>query len=204
MALIKSALEIALERTKDMKADPASLRAFELKQEGQKLAGEFLADPASVDLEARVKAVPKEERSVLKAAIFSVLAARIQLPLTKAGIPQETLDALAKGFSALSPSPFPDKRIGGLIKQIGDFLARYLDDASNLDAALRKQFEPKLRRKEQELAARTGQSVRLDPLSDPEFLKVYQQNVGHLKSQYQSALDRAKEDLAAMLGIEKE
>ncbi|MCK7514805.1 MAG: hypothetical protein MZV70_69585 [Desulfobacterales bacterium] len=46
--------------------------------------------------------------------------------------------------------------------------------------------------------------MRLDPLSDPEFLKVYQQNVGRLKSQYQSALDQAKEDLAAMLGIEKE
>jgi len=204
MALIKSALEIALERTKDMKADPAALKAFELKQEGQKLAGEFLSDPGSVDLEARIKALPKEDRGILKSAIFGVLAARIQLPLTKTGIPPETLDALAKGFTALAASPFPDKRIGGLMKQVGDFLARYLEDATNLDTALRKQFEPKLRRKEQELAARTGQSVRLDPLSDPEFLKVYQQNVGHLKAQYQSALDQAKEDLAVMLGIEKE
>ncbi len=204
MALIKSALEIALERTKDMKADPAALKAFELKQEGQKLAGEFLSDPGSVDLEARIKSLPKEDRGILKSAIFGVLAARIQLPLTKTGIPPETLDALAKGFASLAASPFPDKRVGGLMKQVGDFLARYLEDASNLDVALRKQFEPKLRRKEQELAARTGQSVRLDPLSDPEFLKVYQQNVGHLKAQYQSALDQAKEDLAAMLGIEKE
>lgn len=204
MALIKSALEIALERTKDMKADPAARKSFELKQEGQKLAGEFLSDPDSVDLEARIKAVPKEDRDLFKSAIFGVMAARIQLPLTKTGIPKETMDALAKGFSALASSPFPDKRIAGLIRQIGDFLARYLDDASNLDAALRKQFEPKLRRKEQELAARTGQSVRLDPLSDPEFLKVYQQNVTNLKTQYQSALDQAKEDLATMLGIEKE
>lgn len=204
MALIKSALEIALERTKDMKADPRSLKALEMKQEGQRLAGDFLSDPASVDMEARIKALPKEDRAILRQAVFGVLAARIQLPLTKAGIPQETLDTLAKGFAALASSPFPDKRIGGLLKQIGEFLTRYLEDASNLDAALRKQYEPKLRRKEQELAARTGQAVRLDPLSDPEFLKIYQQNLGNLKSQYQSALDQAKEDLSAMLGIQKE
>lgn len=204
MALIKSALEIALERTKDMKADPLALKAFELKQEGQRLAGEFLSDPAAIDLEARIKALAKEDRGILRQAVFGVLAARIQLPLTKAGMPPGTLETLAKGFSALASSPFPDKRVGGLLKQIEDFLARYLEDASNLDAALRKQFAPKLQRKEQELAARTGQAVRLDPLLDPEFLKVYQQNVGHLKSQYQSALDQAKEDLSAMLGIEKE
>ncbi len=204
MALIKSALEIALERTKDMKADPAALKSFELKQEGQKLAGEFLSNPAAVDLEARIKSIPKEDRGCLRQAVFGVLAARIQLPLTKAGISPETLETLAKGFSALTSSPFPDKRVAGLLKQIEDFLARYLEDASNLDAALRKQYAPKLQRKEQELAARTGQAVRLDPLSDPEFLNVYQQNVGRLKSQYQSALDKAKEDLAAMLGIEKD
>ena len=204
MALIKSALEIALERTKDMKADPLALKAFELKQEGQRLAGEFLSDPAAVDLEARIKALAKEDRGILRQAVFGVLAARIQLPLTKAGMPPGTLETLAKGFSSLASSPFPDKRVGGLLKQIEDFLTRYLEDASKLDAALRKQYAPKLQRKEQELAARTGQAVRLDPLSDPEFLKVYQQNVGHLKSQYQSALDQAKEDLAAMLGIQKE
>ncbi len=204
MALIKSALEIALERTKDMKADPRARKVFELRQEGQKLAGEFLSDPGSVDLEARIKAVPKEDRGILKSAVFGVLASRIQLPLTKAGMAPETLDALARGFTALASSPFPDKRIGTLLKQVGDFLARYLEDASSLDAALRKQYEPKLRRKEQDLAARTGQAVRLDPLSDPEFINLYQQNVGRLKAQYQSALDQAKEDLAAMLGIEKE
>lgn len=202
MALIKSALEIALERTKDMKADPRARKAFELRQEGQKLAGEFLSDPGSVDLEARIKALPKEDRGVLRSAIFGILASRIQLPLTKAGMHPETLDALARGFTALASSPFPDKRIGSLLKQVGDFLARYLEDAASLDAALRKQYEPKLRRKEQELAARTGQAVRLDPLSDPEFINLYQQNLGRLKAQYQSALDQAKEDLAAMLGLE--
>ena len=201
MAEIKSALEIALERTKSMKADPKALKAYELRQEGQKLAGDFLNDPASVNLEARIKAASKEDREALRSAVYGVLSSRIQLPVTKAGLPPETLEALAKGFTALAASPFPDKRIAGLLTQVWDFMSRYLEDAAKLDAALRKQYAPKLQRKEQELAARTGQAVRLDPLSDPEFVNVYQQNVGRLKSQYQDALDQAKADLAAMLGV---
>lgn len=204
MAMIKSALEIALEKTKSMKADPEALKAYELRQEGQRLAGEFLTDPSSVDLAARIKSLPKEERGALRSAIFGVLSARLQLPATKAGLPAETMEALAKGLAAIGSAPQADKRVAGLLQQIGEFLTRYLEDAANLDAALRKQFAPKLQRKEQELAARTGQAVRLDPLTDPEFVSLYQQNVGRLKSQYQSALDQAKADLGAFIGLEKE
>jgi len=202
MALIKSALEIALEKTQSMKADPAALMAYEARQEGQKLAGEYLNDPASIDLGKRIKDFPKEKQAVLRAAIYGVLSSRIQLPVTKNGIPAETLEALSKGFAALAAAPFSDKRVREIVQQIGDFLNRYLEDAGSLDAALRKQYAPKLQRKEQELAARTGQSVRLDPLSDPEFVKLYQQNVSHLKAQYQAALDQAKSDLGQILGIE--
>ncbi|HSV55954.1 MAG TPA: DUF6657 family protein, partial [Magnetospirillaceae bacterium] len=114
------------------------------------------------------------------------------------------LETLARGFSALAARPFPDKRVSGVIQQIGDFLARYLEDAASMDASLRKQYAHRLQRKEQELAARTGQTLRLDPLSDPEFVGIYQQNVGKLKAKYQAALDQAKTDLAVMLGIEKD
>jgi len=204
MALIKTALEIALEKTQSMKADPATLQTYELRQEGQRLAGDFLNDPAAVDIGKRVKSFPKEKQSILRTAIFGVLSTRLQLPATKAGIPPETMDALAKGFAALASAPFSDKKVIDIVQQIGNFLSRYLEDAANLDAALRKQYAPKLQRKEQELAARTGQAVRLDPLSDPEFVKIYQQNVSQLKSQYQATLDQAKADLGQMLGIEKE
>ena len=50
MALIKSALELALEKTKDMKVDPAAIEAAELRQEGKKAAGLFLDDPSRNEL----------------------------------------------------------------------------------------------------------------------------------------------------------
>ena len=69
-----------------------------------------------------------------------------------------------------------------------------------IEKSLKAQYGPKLRQKEQELARRLGQEVKLDPMQDPEFVAFFKQNVGKLKEQYQQALDNAKEDLKAMIG----
>ena len=64
MAMIKSALEIALERTKDLKADPKALAATEARQEGKRLAGEYLADPAEIDFPARFSSIAKGQKGI--------------------------------------------------------------------------------------------------------------------------------------------
>ena len=46
MGRIKSALEIALERTESVKTDKASIGHFEAKQQGKRLANAFLEDPS--------------------------------------------------------------------------------------------------------------------------------------------------------------
>jgi len=47
-----------------------------------------------------------------------------------------------------------------------------------------------------------GPDFRMDPMSDPEFAAFYKQNVSAARAQYQAALDKVKDDLAATLGIE--
>ncbi|MCK7514806.1 MAG: hypothetical protein MZV70_69590 [Desulfobacterales bacterium] len=129
MALIKSALEIALERTKDMKADPAALKAFELKQEGQRLAGNSSPIPPRSTWKPGSSAVPKEDRGILRQAVFGVLAARIQLPLTKAGMSPKPSRPWPRGFPPLASPPSRTSGSAASLKQIEDFLARYLEDA---------------------------------------------------------------------------
>lgn len=203
MALIRSALEIAMERTQGLEADTAALQAVERRRDGKRLAAEFLADPVSVDLKARIEAQPKDVRQRLREGAFDTLATRIQLPATKTLEVEAEFAILARGFAALANAPFADKRVQGLFQQLSAFLKQFLDDAEQLDKGLRRQFEPRLKQREQEAAARTGRAVRLDPMSDPEFVKVYQQQAGKLKAQYQQALDQAKQDLASQLGIER-
>ncbi|MCX7025092.1 MAG: hypothetical protein NT080_10785 [Spirochaetes bacterium] len=201
MAQIKSALELALERTKDLKPNLASIETNELRQEGKRLAGEFLRNPETVDLAKAIRTCAKDRVGRIREGAFEVLATRIQLPLSRNTDTEGTFQILARGFSALNTALLGEKRIEAMFQQIAEFMKRYAEDIATMDASIRKQYEPKLKRKEQEYAARTGQAVRIDPMSDPEFVAFYQQNAGQVKTQYQAALDRAKEELAATLGI---
>jgi hypothetical protein len=209
--MIKSALEIALERSKDIKVDEAALEANALRVEGKKAAGRYLDDPEEGSLSDALAKYPKEKRRALREGMFDVLASQIQLPTSDASVAK--LDLLSAGFSALAPgagagllggvgTAVADKRVQALFQQLAGFFKQYLDDMKNVDQAIKKQWAPKIREKERQMAARMGQDVRIDPMSDPEFAAFYKQNVSAARAQYQAALDKAKEDLAAMLGIE--
>ncbi|HPB66047.1 MAG TPA: hypothetical protein PLW80_05765, partial [Spirochaetales bacterium] len=89
-------------------------------------------------------------------------------------------------------------------EQLVGFLARYIEDAKRVEDAIRKQYAPRLKAKEQEMSARMGRPVRIDPMQDPDFAAFYKQNVGQMRDQYQAALDQAKADLAKLCGIHKD
>lgn len=203
MATIKSALELALERTKDLKADHSSLAAFEAKQEGQKLAGDFLNNPEDISFGKSYSLLAKEKKEKAKEGAFEVFASRIQLPTNAASDLKASLEPVAKGIKALSAAPFGEKRIQEVINQLEGFMARYIDDAKRIEEAINKQYAPRLKAKEQEMSARLGRPVRIDPMNDPDFAAFYKQNVGNMRAQYQNALDQAKAELAALCGIKK-
>jgi hypothetical protein len=212
MAMIKSALEIALERSKDIKVDEVAIEANALRIEGKKSAGRYIDDPESGSLAEKLGQYPKEKRAAVREGMFDVLASQIQLPSNEASAAK--LEILSAGFSALAAgagtgllggvgSAVADKKVQALFQQLAGFFKQYLDDMKNVEQAIRKQWGPKIREKERQMAARMGQDVRIDPMSDPEFAAFYKQNVSAARAQYQAALEKAKEDLASMLGIEK-
>ena len=212
MAMIKSALELALERSKDIQVDEVALAANASRTEGKKAAGRYLDDPASSSLAESLAQCPKEHRVAMREGMFDVLAAQIQLPLNDASVAK--LEVLAAGFSTLAGSSgggliggaaavVADKRVQALFQQLSGFFKQYLEDMKNVEQAIRKQWAPRIREKERQMAARMGQDVRIDPMSDPEFAAFYKQNVSAARAEYEAALDKAKDDLAAMLGIAK-
>jgi hypothetical protein len=209
MAQIKSALELALEKTRDLKADPAVLEAGELRQEGKRCAGRYLENPSSMDLAAKIESLTKDKRPMLKAGMHEIFSAQLQLPTNDAAM--EKLAVVGAGYAALAGGSglvagavgaVAVKRIQALFQQLEAFLRRYLEDMKNVDQVIRKQWAPKLREKERAMAARMGQEIRLDPMSDPEFAAFYKQNVGAVRDQYQAALDKAKLDIAGIIGLE--
>ena len=197
MGRIKSALEIALERTESVKTDKASIGLFEAKQQGKRLANAFLAE-SSMNLDDELKKFPKEQRVSLKQGIFEVLFPQITLPASADDLSR--IEAVGKGLHCL----ISDGQFFTMYKQFLQLLSRYLDETAQYEQAIRQQYAPKLRQKEEELSRRLGREVRIDPFQDPEFINFYNQNINALKANYQAAVDQVRNEVTQIRNKEPE
>jgi hypothetical protein len=193
MGKIKSALEIALERTESIKTDKASVGMFESRQQGKRLANDYLSNP-STSLEAELHKYPEDQRESLQQGLFDVLAPQITLPNTEEDLPR--IEAAGKGLCLLINEKASKEggRFNAMFKQLVQLLSNYLNEATQFDQAIRQQYAPKLRQKEEELSRRMGREVRIDPFQDPEFVNFYNQNFNALKANYQAPVDQVREE----------
>ncbi len=193
MSEIKSALEMALERTADVKSDRTKIEAHEAKQEGMKLAGRLMDNP-KVDVKAELHKLPREKRSAAREGFISVLMSQLALPTQESDL--ERLRSAAKGFGSVAKD---SSMVDSVMGQVEQLLQQYLDQKNHLVETLRQQFEPRLRQQEEEIARQTGQRVKLDPSNSPEFAKALSQNLQRLQSQYNQVIDQAREQLKQIL-----
>lgn len=196
MTEIKSALELALERTQDIQGDKETLKINNLKNDGKKLASAFLdpgEDTDDKEASAKFKSLSGEQQKVFREGFFSVMTANLTLP-TAAGY-ESRLEILEKGLSLVIKDK---KQISYIFQQVTQFFGQYLQSREQLVAAVKQQYEPRLREKEQMLAQQMGSEMKLTPEQDPEFASLLQKNYAQLEEQYNQALQQVKEQLAEM------
>jgi hypothetical protein len=192
MGIIKTALEIALEKTENVKGVISNVDQFEAKQRGKKLANAFLA--GEKDLAEEIKNTPLEQQESLKQGIFDVLISQINLPTVKED--EIRLELAGKGLQTV----INNKQFNVLFQQLTQILSRYLQEASQYEQAIRQQYAPKLRHKEEELSRRLGREVRIDPLQDPEFIAFFNQHMNVLKNNYEPVVKKVKEEARSLFG----
>jgi hypothetical protein len=187
MGRIKSALEIAMERTENVKGNKASIGLFDAKQRGKRLVNQYLAgEISSIEKEFK-RAASKEEQHALKEGCFEVLVTQITLP----SLPEDLkrLEAVGNGLSAV----VENQRFSGLYQQFLKAVSQYLQEAARYEEAIKQQYAPKLRQKEDELARRFGRQIKLDPFQDPEFVAFYNQNINALKANYEAFIEEMRQ-----------
>ena len=189
MAHIKSALELALERTKDIAGDKGSLKAKTLKEEGMRILTSIIEQP-DFDAAAKLETFDPEDRAQVRDGLFQVLLQRIKLPATELAI--HDLPAIERGLTAVLPKKAPIK---GLAEELAGIYKQYIADKKQLFDAVVEQYTPVLRQKEQQLAAQTGQRVRLTPEQDPEFQKFLKKNLDHMDENYNTGLNQLKDQV---------
>jgi hypothetical protein len=190
---IKSALELALEKTKDVKSDPKTLEAHEHRNIGKRLASR-LQEESDFDLKKELKQYSAERRKWVEDGFFGVILASISLPSSEEEL--ERLNVLRDGLAVVLGG---GRELQYLFEQVQGLFKQYLDNRQQLIEQIRRQYSQKMRQREEELSRQYGTQVKMDPASDPEFSKTMQDNLGRLREQYEGVLEQVRDELKRML-----
>jgi hypothetical protein len=192
MALIKSAWEIALEKTEGIEADPEKMRRDKLINEGKRVAGTYLTDIESdgQELASAVADAPKDDLPLIKRGIASTVLMNIALPQSLEY--EERIQKMQKIVKIIDGS---DSETIDLMGKIGDFMGKYLEARDSLLERAKQQYQPMFEQKRDQMMQKYGRASGMSMEQDPEFVQFLQKHYAQLNQQYQQVLDQAKDQL---------
>jgi hypothetical protein len=192
MGEIKSALEIALERTKSVVVNKESVEANKFQKEGKSLVSKFL-DDTTVNLGEGLKKYDKKQVQWVKEGIFQVLLANLVLPQEQLALKKAR--RVGEAFFLV----IRDKRLlKSIFTQLESFYEEYIGEKERLRESLVQQYTPRLRQKEEELSKKMGGPVNIDVNSDPEFVSLLRKALSQLDDRYQAVLNQVKDQLSSI------
>jgi len=198
MKKIKSSLELALERTADIQVDKEAIKREELIQKGRGAAGRYLFSPESLLLPDELKSLTPEEQEWMKSGMVETLMANITLPRYESEL--SYYPKVAKALRDIcNPEYSQLNDLDYILNQFAEFFKQYQDTLSQLEKQLRRQWEPRLRQKEQMHKEATGQTINLTIELDPEFAKTLGEEIARIDAEYTSLLNQGKEEIRKLV-----
>ncbi len=194
MARIKSAWEIALERTENIEIDEEKLAFEEAVKTARAIAGKYLNDDeeGQEDIFSELQAI-KDQKAMKEGVVMTVVQ---NLNLPSDTVLTDRYERIGNLASSVSGN---NAQVNELMGQLIGFIKQYPEHRKQLLEQLKEQFAPMMQQKEEEFRAKYGQSVTLSAESDPEFVKIAQGQLDKLSKQYNETLEGAKAQLKAML-----
>ena len=195
MGEIKSALEIALEKTAHIEGDLSSIQNREYRNDGKRLANHFLDTGDAEDLSNSFEKVPSDRRDSVREGAVSILLAAVKLPVEESDT-DKTLK-IGSGLETL----IPGQGIAAMFGQVEQIFKQYLSEWDQTKKALEQQFMPKLRAKQQEMARRYGQAVPMELTQDPEYAAAFSRAKRALDDKYGMVVDEVRSRVQEITGI---
>jgi hypothetical protein len=191
MSKIKSALELAMEKTEGIKVDKTELAKKRLEKTGRGIyvaLQKVDAEEQPSLLQEKLAEYTTEEQKTLRQSILE--GALAQISLARAAYPEpvdsKTQEILNLLF-AMDTAP--------IFSQLAEMFQAYQDEIGNLQSQLSSQMAARLGPKLQNLAQQTGQSPEKLVEQDPEYQRAFTHHLGQLKEHYQNSLTQLKDYL---------
>lgn len=195
MGKIKSAWEIALEKTEGITIDKEKMRYQSDVEKARKAAGSYmLADKA--DDEAFINNLKDIDPKAVKEGLLMTADANISLPESEEGNEErfrriKTIIAIASDNNS-NALALTDELIG--------LLNQYPLHRKDLVEKMKAQYKPILDEKSEKLSKQYGQDIHLTYENDKEFMEAASKNLERLENQYQQTVRNAKAQLKQMIG----
>ena len=193
MGKIRSAWEIALEKTASIELDKEKYQHDADVDKARRIAGSYLVsdDRTEEDMKNELSAL---DPAVVKEALSMTVLNALSLPQ------EEILDDRYEKIAVLADiASSGNAAVADLIGQITAFLKQYPLHRKELVDKMKEQFAPMLEEKEERMRAQYGQNVKLRIENDKDFLDMASKNLERLQDQYEKTLEGAKEQLKALL-----
>ncbi len=195
MGEIKSALEIALEKTAHIEGDLSSIQNREYRNDGKRLANHYLETGNTEELSKSFEQTPADRRESVREGAVSILLAAVKLPVAEEDT--EKTAKIGKGLETL----IPGQGIASMFGQVDQIFKQYLSEWDQTKKALEQQFMPKLRAKQQEMARRYGQAVPMELTQDPEYTSAFSRAKRALDEKYEMVVDEVRSRVQEITGI---
>lgn len=194
MAKIKSAWEIALEKTEAIEVDREKLRKEENIRKAKALAGSYLN--YDEEMTAQKLANDWKETAKLEGAADGIRQVVMQnLTLPSEQVLNDRYERLGTLLSLITTNP----QAMELMNQISSFCKQYPEHQKQLVDQLKERFQPMLQEKAAKLRQQYGQDVPLSAENDQEFVKLANSQLEALRKQYEEGLAQAKAQLEALI-----
>ena len=190
MGRIKSAWEIALEKTESIEVDANKIRHNANIDAIRRKAGAYLL--SEEDTEENTKSeLMKYSQEDLKEALGQTIINSLSLPQTEMGESKKP-QRLSFLLSIALPG---NTEVANFLSDVMNHMAQYPKHREQMMEQLKSQFEPMLRDKEERMRAQYGEAPHLTFENDKECREMANKYLERLQDQYQKTLDDAKEQL---------
>lgn len=197
MGKIRSAWEIALEKTENMEIDHEKIKHNAEVDSIRRIAGTYITGDEASDEGIKEK-LSSYSPSVLREALSQTILNSIVLSQDDTGLSEKT-----EKIGALIRIAFHNPEILGYYIEISQHMSDYPKHKEELIKKLKEQIEPMLRQKEVAMREKYGESIHLTIENDKESMEMVKSYIDRLNTQYHDTLDTAKAEMEKLMQAEK-
>lgn len=190
--IIKTALELALEKVQGDPLPPDILDNEQYRNDGRRLAAAFVRGDKP-DLTKTLTSAKDIARPYIEEGIKGIFFLNLVLPRNEED-KLESRKAL-EGISIVSGS---NRKVLALCGEIEQLLTDYFHSSKTYFEQLKQEFSTQEHRIQKQGTTKTGARASVDPEHLPEFRKKWQAVYGELQERYTAALNELKDRLRAV------